>query len=99
MSQTVTIRPVSPEETELTAEWLFAPETLAQPDFDLANVVDFAATVIREDGAASEMNQRGLRNARFEHGTLMPQEFDVFNFQQWVRRKLGEPLVTKGVKP
>jgi Rieske 2Fe-2S family protein len=55
--------------------------------------------VIREDGAASEMNQRGLRNARFEHGTLMPQEFDVFNFQQWVRRKLGEPLVTKGVKP
>jgi Rieske 2Fe-2S family protein len=95
----VTIRPVSPEETELTAEWLFAPETLAQPDFDLANVVDFAATVIREDGAASEMNQRGLRNARFEHGTLMPQEFDVFNFQQWVRRKLGEPLVTKGVKP
>ena len=58
-----------------------------------------AATVIREDGAASEMNQRGLRNARFEHGTLMPQEFDVFNFQQWVRRKLGEPLVTKGVMP
>jgi Rieske 2Fe-2S family protein len=34
--------PLSPEETELTAEWLFAPETLAQPDFDLANVVDFA---------------------------------------------------------
>lgn len=95
----VTIRPVSPEETELTAEWLFSPETLASPAFDLGNVVDFATTVIREDGAASEMNQRGLRNARFERGTLMPQEFDVFNFQQWVRRKLGEPLVTKGVTP
>lgn len=93
----VTVRALSPEETELTAEWLFPAETLAAPGFDLANVVDFAMTVIREDGAASEMNQRGLRNAHFEHGTLMPQEFDVFNFQQWVRRKLGEPLVQQQV--
>jgi len=95
----VTVRPVSPEETELTAEWLFPEDTLSAPGFDLANVVDFAATVIREDGEASEMNQRGLRNARFERGTLMPQEFDVFNFQQWVRRKLGEPLVSKESRP
>ena len=55
----VTVRPISPELTELTAEWLFPAETLAAPGFDLSNVVDFAATVIREDGDASEMNQRG----------------------------------------
>jgi Rieske 2Fe-2S family protein len=95
----VTVRPVSPEETELTAEWLFPASTLSAPGFDLANVVDFAATVIREDGAASEMNQRGLRNQRYDGGTLMPQEFDVFNFQQWVRRKLEEPLATREAKP
>ena len=90
--RTVSLRPLGPEETELTAEWLFAPETLAAPGFDLANVVDFATTVMIEDGAACEMNQRGLRSSRFAGGTLMPQEFDVFHFQQWVRQQLGEPL-------
>ena len=92
----VSLRPVGPEETELTAEWLFRPQTLAQPDFDLANVVDFATTVILEDGAACELNQRGFHSSRFAHGTLMPQEFDVFNFQQWMRGKLGEPCYTVG---
>lgn len=89
--RTVSLRPVGPEETELTAEWLFPAETLAAPGFDLANVVDFATTVMIEDGAACEMNQRGLRSNRFTGGTLMPQEFDVFRFQQWVRKQLGEP--------
>jgi Rieske 2Fe-2S family protein len=88
----VSLRPVGTEETELTAEWLFPPETIAASGFDLANVVDFATTVMHEDGAACEMNQRGIRNSRYERGTLMPQEFDVYNFHQWLRRKLGEPL-------
>ncbi len=88
----VSLRPLGPEETELTAEWLFPQETLSAPNFDLANVVDFATTVMLEDGAACELNQRGLRNRRYTGGTLMPQEFDVFNFHQWVRKKLGEPV-------
>ena len=88
----VSLRPVAPEVTELTAEWLFTPENLMAANFNLANVVDFAKTVMMEDGAACELNQRGLGSNRYRHGTLMPQEFDVFNFHQWLRRKLGEPL-------
>lgn len=87
----VSLRPLGPEETELTAEWLFPSETLAAKNFDLANVVDFATTVLLEDGAACELNQRGLNNNCYTQGTLMPQEFDVFNFHQWVRSKIGEP--------
>jgi Rieske 2Fe-2S family protein len=87
----VSLRPVGPEETELTAEWLFPAETLAAQDFDLANVTDFATRVMVEDGMACELNQRGLHSHKFSHGTLMPQEFDVFNFHQWVRHLLGEP--------
>jgi Rieske 2Fe-2S family protein len=86
----VSLRPLGPERTELRAEWLFAPETLAQPGFDLANVVDFATLVMRQDGEACEMNQRGLHSARHDHGVLMPQEFDVHRFQSWVRDQLGE---------
>ena len=85
----VSLRPLGPERTELRAEWLFPAATPRAPDFDLANVVDFATTVMRQDGAACEMNQRGLRSDKFAHGTLMPQEFDVFGFQEWVRRQMA----------
>lgn len=95
----VSLRPVGPNETELTAEWFFPSETLVAKNFDLANVVDFATTVMMEDGAACELNQRGLHNKRYTQGTLMPQEFDVFNFHQWVREKLGEPLYMPGTSP
>ena len=87
-ARVVSLRPVSPEVTELRAEWLFPRETLEAEGFDLDNVVGFAARVIAEDGAASEMNQRGLRSSAFAAGRLMPQEYDVHRFQQWVRAQL-----------
>jgi glycine betaine catabolism A len=91
----VSLRPLAPERTELRAEWLFPAATLKAPGFDLDNIIKFASLVMAQDGAACEMNQRGLRSTKFEHGRLMPQEFDVFRFQQWVRRHLdrggGEP--------
>lgn len=85
----VSLRPLGPELTELRAEWLFPPETLSAPGFDLGNVVNFAGIVMSQDGAACEMNQRGLKSEKFEHGTLMPQEFEVHRFQEWVRGELA----------
>ncbi len=84
----VSLTPLGPERTQLKAEWLFLPQTLASPAFDLDNVVDFATIVMSQDGAACEMNQRGLRNRKFTGGTLMPQEFDVHRFHEWVRKML-----------
>jgi Rieske 2Fe-2S family protein len=83
----VSMRPLGPEHTELRVEWLFPPETLAAPGFDLADVVEFAATVLREDGAACEANQRGLRSRRFERGALAPQEYEIHRFHEWVRAR------------
>lgn len=84
----VSLRPTRPDRTELRAQWLFPADTINAPDFNLANVTGFAEKVMRQDGAACEMNQRGLKAQSFAHGRLMPQEFDVFNFQKWVRRHL-----------
>ena len=39
---------------------------------------------MKEDGEACEINQRGLKSSKFTHGRLMPEEFDVYGFQQWV---------------
>jgi Rieske 2Fe-2S family protein len=83
------LTPVTVEETRLTALWLFPPETLARPGFDLADVVDFATTVVAEDAAACEMNQRGLHSPAYTAGRLMPQEFDIARFHRWVVTRLG----------
>lgn len=83
----VSLRPLGPEHTELKAEWLFPAETLARPGFDLANTVDFATIVMLQDGDACEMNQRGLKNSKYREGRLMPQEFDVHRFHNWIRER------------
>ena len=58
------------------------------PGFDLDNVVSFATTVMQQDGEACEMNQRGLHSSKFKHGTLMPQEFEVHRFHEWIRSQI-----------
>jgi Rieske 2Fe-2S family protein len=80
--------PLGPEETELTLEWLFPKETLADPGIDLDRVCSFSAEVLDEDGAACELVQRGLHAVPHERGFLMPEEYDVYRFQQWVRGAL-----------
>jgi Rieske 2Fe-2S family protein len=85
----VSLTPLGPERTELKAEWLFPAATLNADGFNLANVTQFASIVMLQDGAACEMNQRGLKSAKFENGTLMPQEFEVFKFHEWIRKHLG----------
>lgn len=91
-ARVVSLTPTGPATTRLTAEWLFPPETLAQPSFDAAAVAAFATTVIDQDGAASEMNQRGLTSPGFDRARLMPQEFDIHRFHRWVLDALeGEP--------
>ena len=94
--RTVQLVPLDPERVLLRAQWLFLPETLAQPDFDLANVTDFATTVLLEDGAACELNQQGLRSSRYDGGRLMPQEFDVHGFQAWVLSQIEDVDAEKG---
>ena len=83
--------PLGPEETEVSVEWLFAAETLADPAVDIGNVVDFSTQVLQEDATACEFNQRGLRSQAHERGFLMPEEYDIFRFHEWLRGALERP--------
>ncbi|MFZ1814545.1 MAG: aromatic ring-hydroxylating dioxygenase subunit alpha [Rhizobiaceae bacterium] len=85
----VTLTPLGPEEMLLTAEWLFPAETLAQPGFDAADVASFASLVMQQDAEVCEMNQRGLKSGAYQSGTLMPQEFDIHHFHNWIRARMG----------
>ncbi len=88
----VRIVPMGPEKTKLIAEWYFTPQTLAQPGFDPADVAAFAKIVMTQDGAASEMNHRGMRSPSFTAARLMPEEYELHRFHQWVNAQMeGQP--------
>ena len=89
--RTVRVLPLGPEETELEVEWLFAPATLARDDLDLDGVYAFGERVLLQDAEASELNQRGLHARGFAHGVLMPEEYHVKAFHDWLRMQIGEP--------
>ena len=83
--RTVRLRPLGAEQTELIAEWLFTPEALASPETDLQNIVGFGMQVLQEDADVCELNQRGLKSIRHSAGVLMPEEYELHRFHQWVR--------------
>src|ERR1700692_1056483 len=76
----VALRPLGPEQTEMCVEYLFAPQTLADPRFDLSNAVDFADRVMTEDAQICELNQQGLRALPHRQGVVMPEEYLVTQF-------------------
>ena len=88
--RSVRLVPDGPEKTRLVAEWHFPAETLAQPGFDAARVAAFARLVMEQDGAASEMNHRGIRSPAFKAARLMPEEYELHRFHKWVRERMEE---------
>lgn len=86
--RSVRIVPTGPQSTRLIAEWHFPGETLAQPGFDPAEVAAFAKMVMTQDGAASEMNHRGMASPSFTAARLMPEEYEIHRFHTWIRAEM-----------
>jgi len=84
----VRLRPLGPEQTELRVEYLFLPQTLADPQFDLRNVVDFTNRVMTEDAQVCELNQMGLHAAPHVRGVVMPEEYVLRQFHEWITAEL-----------
>ncbi|TKB32224.1 MAG: aromatic ring-hydroxylating dioxygenase subunit alpha, partial [Mesorhizobium sp.] len=43
--------------------------------------------VLEEDADICEVNQNGLRSRRHKAGVLMPEEYDLHRFHNWVREQ------------
>lgn len=89
--RSVRVEPLGPERTRLVAEWHFTSQTLAQPGFDAARIAEFAKIVMRQDGAAAEMNQRGMHSPAFTAARLMPEEYEIHRFHQWRTAQMERP--------
>lgn len=84
----VRLLPLGPEHTDMSIEFLFLPETLADPTRDISRAVEFTDIVMSEDAAVCELNQRGLHALAHDTGVLMPEEYAIRQFQDWVRAEL-----------
>jgi len=87
----VRLRPLGPERTEMSIEFLFLPETLADSKHDIMKAVQFTDAVMSEDAEICELNQRGLHALPHAAGVLMPEEYAIRQFQDWVRSELARP--------
>ncbi|MDC1316042.1 aromatic ring-hydroxylating dioxygenase subunit alpha, partial [Alphaproteobacteria bacterium] len=85
----VRILPLLNNKIQLTAEWLFQKETIEDPKYDIKNVTDFGILVMKQDADACELNQKGVYNYNNEKGVLMPEEYIVKDFQDWIRKSIS----------
>ena len=86
--RTVRLMPIGPEETELIAEWYFPPDQQPPAKAEIDNIVSFGELVLQQDAAICEINQRGLRSIRHEQGVLLPEEYELRRFHQWVGEQM-----------
>ncbi|MGI9200690.1 MAG: aromatic ring-hydroxylating oxygenase subunit alpha [Woeseiaceae bacterium] len=86
--RSVRIVPKGPATTDLVIDWLL-PASAGDIDTDtIERIKALPMLVIEQDGAACELNQQGLRNRSFERGMLVPQEYELWQFHEWLRGRL-----------
>jgi len=90
--RSVRVLPLGPESTCLTVDWLLPEGSMNSDPGAIEKLTRFARQVVREDARACELNQRGLRAKAHQQGVLMPQEYDVLAFDNWVRDCLGKSV-------
>jgi Rieske 2Fe-2S family protein len=84
------VLPTGPESIELQVEWMFHPEALTDPEYDISNVTEFLKQVLTEDGEACELAQAGMHSGPMKQGVLMPEEYDVKAYRDWVLAALED---------
>jgi Rieske 2Fe-2S family protein len=94
--RTVRVLPVGAERTRLTIDWLVRPETLADSEVEVERLAEFGRQVVLEDGAVCEANQAGLHCREHQQGILMPNEYGLAAFYDWVRERLATAEVIQG---
>jgi Rieske 2Fe-2S family protein len=85
----VRLLPLGPERTDLRVEYLFPKVTLDDGHADIRNAVDFTNTVLSEDADVCELTQRGLKATPHSRGVIMPEEYLLRRFHEWIAGELA----------
>ena len=84
--------PQSARRTRIVCEWLFDPDTIAQPGFDPSDAVEFWDLTNRQDWQACELAQLGLSSRAYTPGPYAHAEGLLYAFDQEYLRLMREEL-------
>ncbi len=82
-------KPLAPDRTEVVCAWLFDPQTMARPDFDPSDVVDFWDLTNRQDWHVNELTQLGLTSRAYSPGPYSNAEGLLNAFDRHYLRVMG----------
>jgi Rieske 2Fe-2S family protein len=89
----MTIFPRGSDRSTVISDYLFAPETIARPDFDPSDVFEFNELVLRQDNDVCERVQRGIVSRAWRHGVYPEKDRGPHEFDEMYSRVLG-PKIT-----
>ena len=88
--RSVRIYPTDAESTDLIIDWYLMPGTKEKHADKIEHMLELGRLVVEQDGELCELNQRGLKSKAHEHGVLVPQEYWVWDFHEWIKARLNE---------
>jgi Rieske 2Fe-2S family protein len=91
--RSVRMLPRGPESIELTIDWLLPVGSPVPTGPALEQLLALGRLVVEQDGAVCELNQRGLRSRGHRQGVLVPQEYELWAFHEWLRQRLAHAKV------
>ena len=92
------LQPGGVDATTVRCEWLFEPSTIARPDFDPTEAVEFWDLTNRQDWHVCELQQRGTRSSSWVAGRYSTEEASVHAFDQMVAdRYAGEGFISRRI--
>ncbi|HEY7023673.1 MAG TPA: aromatic ring-hydroxylating dioxygenase subunit alpha [Candidatus Limnocylindrales bacterium] len=91
--------PVDAERSRVVCEWLFEPETMARPDFDPSDAVDFWDLTNRQDWDVCERQQVGTRSRAYVPGRYSLMEDMVHAFDLMVADGYADDGTTTRFEP
>jgi glycine betaine catabolism A len=80
------LTPLAPDRTRIRCSWAFPADVAGAEGFDPSYAADFWDLTNRQDWAACEAVQRGMRAPNYEPGPLAPDEDGVYHFVTFVAR-------------
>ncbi len=85
------LEPLAVDQTRVICEWLFAPQAVAQANFDPMPAVDFWHMTNRQDWQVCELTQRGVTSRAYVPGPYAELESMIAAFDREYLSSLMEP--------
>jgi Rieske 2Fe-2S family protein len=82
-------KPLAADRTEVVCAFLFDPRTMAQPNFDPSDAVDFWDLTNRQDWHVNELTQLGLTSRAYAPGPFSNAEGLLGGFDRHYLRVMG----------